>query len=146
VLHLFHPAFVHFGVAFIATGALLEAWGLFRDHEPSRRYGAPLLGAGTLVLIAVVASGYLAANTIVLQDAARETLKVHERNGWILLAALVLLHFWKSWSGERLPRFQEKLYALALVGVVGWMAWSAYLGGRLVYTFGTGVSPGGIAP
>jgi uncharacterized membrane protein len=146
MLHLFHPALVHFGVAFIAAGGLLEAWGLLRDHEPSRRHGAPLLAAGTLTLIAVIASGYVAANTIELREAARETLKLHERNGWVLLAALVLLHFWKAWSGGRLPRLQERLYALALVAVVGWMAWSAYLGGRLVYTFGTGVSSGGTAP
>jgi len=146
VFHLVHPALVHFGVAFIATGALLEAWGLLRGHESSRRYGAPLLVAGTIVLVAVIATGYLAANTIELQDAARPTLKEHERNGWILLAILVMLQFWKAWFGGSLPRTQEKLYAAALVLAVGWMAWSAYLGGTLVYTYGPGVSPGGITP
>ena len=35
--------------------------------------------------------GYVAANTIELPAAAGETLADHERQGWILLATLVLL-------------------------------------------------------
>jgi len=139
VLHLFHPVLVHFGVAFVATGALLESYGLFVDRESARRFGASLWGVGTILLVAVIASGYIAANTTLLPAAARETLADHERQGWILLAALVLLQFWKGWHRGRLPRAQRPWYALILCLAVALLVYSALLGGRLVYGFGVGV-------
>lgn len=139
MLHLIHPALVHFGVAFVATGALAEAYAAVAGNEAARRFGSPLLGAGTLALIPTVASGYLAANTIELPAGAAATLADHERNGWVLLAGLVLMQFWKAWHGGRLPAVQRRFYALALVALVAWLAYSAFLGGRLVYTFGVGI-------
>jgi len=139
VLHLIHPALVHFGVALVASGALLESYGLFADREAPRRFGASLWGAGTIVLVAVIASGYVAANTIELPTAAPETLADHERQGWILLAALVLLQFWKGWHRGSLPRKQRPWFALALCLAAALLFYSALLGGRLVYGVGVGV-------
>ena len=126
-------------MAFVAAGAVLESYGLFVDREAARRIGASLWGAGTILLVAVIASGYVAANTIELPAAARETLADHERQGWMLLAALVLLQFWKGWHRGRLPRSQQPWYALALCLAVALLVYSALLGGRLVYGFGVGV-------
>ena len=123
----------------MAAGALLESYGLFADREASRRFGASLWGAGTILLVAVIASGYVAANTIELSAAAGATLADHERQGWILLAALVLLQFWKGWHRGRLPAGQRRWYALALCLAAALLFYSSLLGGRLVYTFGVGV-------
>ena len=139
MLHLIHPVLVHFGVAFVAAGTLLESYGLFFDKEEARRFGATLWGAGTVLLVAVIASGYLAANTIELHVGAGETLSDHERQGWILLAVLVLLQFWKGWHRGRLPKGQQPWYALALCLAAAFVFYSALLGGRLVYGFGVGV-------
>lgn len=141
MLHLIHPVLVHFGVALVATGVLLESYGLLVDKEAARRFGGPLWGAGTVLLVAVIASGYLAANTIELPAGADEVLSDHERQGWILLAVLVLLQFWKGWHRGRLPEGQQRWYALALGLAAGLVFYSALLGGRLVYGFGVGVGP-----
>ncbi len=139
MLHLVHPALVHFGVAFVLTGALLESYGLFADREDPRRWGGLLWGVGTIVIVAVIASGYVAANSVELPAAAVETLNDHERQGWILLAVLVLLQFWKGWYRGRLPQGQRRWFALALWVAVALVLYSALLGGRLVYRFGVGV-------
>ncbi len=139
MLHLIHPALVHFGVAFVSAGALLESYGLFLDREAARRVGASLWGVGSIFLVALIVSGYLAANTIELPAAARETLADHERQGWILLGVLVLLHFWKGWYRGRLPRGQWRWYALSLCATAALVFHGAWLGGRLVYGFGLGV-------
>ena len=139
MLHLIHPVLVHFGVAFVATGTLLESYGLFVDREAARRFGGLLWGIGTILFVAVIASGYVAANTIELPAAAGETLADHERQGWILLATLVLLQFWKGWYRGQLPRSQRRWYALALCLAAALLFYSALLGGRLVYGFGVGV-------
>ena len=142
MIHLVHPALVHFAVAFIATGAVVEAYGLLRDREEPRRFGETLLVAGTLTLVAVIASGYFAANSITLPEGAAGTLDAHERNGWFLLAMLVLMKFWKGWVGGTLEGANRKAYAVALLAVAAWLAYSAWLGGTLVYTYGVGVGQG----
>ena len=126
-------------MAFVAAGALLESYGLFLDREEARRVGGSLWGVGSILVVALIVSGYLAANTIELPAAARETLADHERQGWILLAVLVLLHFWKGWHRGRLPHGQRRWYALALCVAAALVLHSAWLGGRLVYGFGLGV-------
>jgi len=138
-MHLIHPALVHFGVAFVAAGALLEGYGLVAESEPARRFGAPLWGFGTVWIVALIASGYVAANTVEMPAAARETLTDHERQGWILLGVLVLLQFWKGWHRGRLPRGQRPWFAIALFVAVALLFYGALLGGRLVYGFGVGV-------
>ena len=142
MLHLIHPALVHFGVTFVAVGALLEAYGHLREREQARRIGAPILVGGTLTLVLLIASGYVAANTIELPAGAASPLNMHERSGWILLAWLVVLQFWQGWHGGRLPRTQAVLYALGLLFAVAWLTYTAYLGGTLVYSYGVGVGQG----
>ena len=139
MLHLIHPVLVHFGVAFVAAGAILEGYGLLADRERARHVGGSMWGLGTILIVAVIASGYIAANTIELPAAATETLADHERQGWVLLAALVLLQFWKGWFRGRLPARQRPLFALALFLAAALLFYSAWLGGRLVYGFGLGV-------
>jgi uncharacterized membrane protein len=139
MLHLIHPVLVHFGVAFVAAGAILESYGLLQDRDRARHIGGSMWGFGTIVLVAVIASGYVAANTIELPAAASGTLIDHERQGWILLAALVLLQFWKGWHRGRVPEKQRTVYALALCLAAALVFYSAWLGGRLVYGFGLGV-------
>ena len=139
MLHLIHPALVHFGVAFVTSGALLEAYGLVRDNDKARRFGATLLGAGTLTLVPIVASGYLAANTIELPPGAGDTLADHERNGWILLALLLGTQFWKGWRGGKLGESECRLYIVLMVATLLLTAYGAWLGGRMVYGHGVGV-------
>ena len=142
MLHLVHPAIVHFAVAFIVVGASLEAYAYLRSHESLLRWAAPLLVVGTVSLIAVIFSGYLAANSIEVDPAAMETLKSHERNGWILLALVVLAQFWKAWHGGRIEGVQRKLYAAWLLLIVVCALYGALLGGELVYQWGVGVGEG----
>ncbi len=142
MFHLIHPALVHFGIAFVVTGALLEAYGLARSSESARRLGAQILALGTLTIILMIASGYLAANTINLPDGAGPPLAKHERSGWILLGWLVLLQFWKAWYGGHLTRPQAMVYAAGLLLAAGWLVYTALLGGTLVYSLGVGVGQG----
>ena len=54
MLHLFHPAFLHFTVAFLVAGGGLEAWGLLADREGPRRLGSTLLLIGLVSLIPTI--------------------------------------------------------------------------------------------
>ena len=136
--HLFHPAFVHFSVASIVAGGLIECWGIVRSSESAERRGSWLLLFGLITLVPTIASGYLAGNTVEMPQVAADVFGDHERNGWILLGALFATQFWKGWCGGRLPDSVRPLYAMLTLGVVLLAAYSGWLGGQLVYGYGVG--------
>ncbi len=141
MLHLIHPALVHFSVAFLVFGGVCEVWGLARDRDAFTRLGATLVLMGTVSLLPAIFSGYLAANTVEIGEPTGELLAAHERNGWIVLGMFVLAQFWKGWTGGRLPRRQRPLYAAFLVAAVLVTGYSALSGGEMVYFHAVGVAP-----
>jgi uncharacterized membrane protein len=139
MLHLFHPAMVHFAVAFLIVGGVGEAWGMLAGRERLARFAGVLVVIGTTSLIPTIVTGYLAANTVELGDAARPVLDAHERNGIFLLGVFVAALFWKGWNRGEIPRAQRPWYAILLLVGVLLAVYSALLGGDLVYNKGVGV-------
>lgn len=140
MMHLFHPALVHFSIALLVLGGLMEAAGLFARSDGSTRFGGTLVVLGTLSLVPTLITGFLAANSVTPEgSSATAMLARHERNGLILLGWFVGLQFWKAWNRGRLPDGQRQLYALFLLVGVLLVAYSAWLGGALVYGYGLGV-------
>ena len=139
MLHLLHPALVHFTVAFLVTGAAVEAWGHFRGNDAAVRWGSSLLIVALATLVPTIVAGYLAANTVELPPGGATDLDWHELNGWILLALVFASQFWKAWCGGRLPDGQRRLYAALLLVVVVSTVYGAWLGGQMVYVQGIGV-------
>jgi uncharacterized membrane protein len=139
MLHLFHPALVHFSVAFLGVGGTVEAFAILTRRERAARWGGRLLLIGLVSLLPTIVSGYLAANTVALPPGGEVLLARHERNGLLLLAVTLLAQFWKAWCGGRVPQGPDRLYALMLIVAVGLTAYGAWLGGRMVYGQGIGV-------
>ena len=139
-LHLIHPVLVHFSVAFLVVGGAVEAIGILRRLPVWQRMGstASLLGVGFLV--ATVASGFLAANSVPLPADAYADLEDHERAGLILMGGWLLLVLWKAWHRGTLPETQAKPFAAIVMIAVVFTLWVAYLGGHLVYHLGVGVN------
>jgi uncharacterized membrane protein len=139
MMHLFHPAAVHFAVALLILGGLCEAIGLLARREATERFGSVLVVAGLLAWIPTVVTGYLAANSVTLEGAARRVFDMHELNGWLIGAWFFGCLFWKGWSqGEIRPRLRP-LYAVALLVGVALVVRGAWLGGEMVYGQGVGV-------
>ncbi len=141
MLHLFHPALVHFPIALLIVGGSWEAWGLFAGGERAMRSGGVLTILGTLSLFPTVVTGYIASYSVPVPPTVEPRLNLHELNGWLVVALFVGLLFWKAWHRGQLPPRQRRLYALALLVGVVLVAYSAFLGGELVYTHGIGVQP-----
>jgi uncharacterized membrane protein len=141
-MHLIHPALVHFTVAFLVTGGLLEAAGILMGKEPRERAGAVLVLAGTLFLAPTVVAGFLAQNSVAGFNGGEAYVNLHERFGLVLLGLFAALAMWKGWYQGKLPADQKVLYAvLVLAGVVLTLA-TAWIGGHLVYGYGIGVTFG----
>jgi uncharacterized membrane protein len=139
MLHLVHPALVHFSVAFLVSGAIVEIAGMLAEREAARRWGGSLLLAGLAALVPTIASGYLAANTVALGAGGAASLAYHELNGWIVLALAFASQFWKAWCGGRVPERARIAYVGLLAALAVATVCGAALGGRMVYLQGIGV-------
>ena len=141
-MHLIHPALVHFAIAFLVAGGLLEAAGILARRETRERAGAVLVLAGTLFLVPTVVAGFIAQNSVAGFNGGEADVNLHERFGLVLLGLFAALALWKGWYRGRLPADQKILYAvLVLAGVVLTLA-TAWIGGHLVYGYGIGVTFG----
>lgn len=138
-MHLVHPVLVHFAVAFLVVGPLVESWGLLRRREATARFGGTLTIAGSLALVPTIAAGYLAANSLTLGADAQGALDRHESFGLMLLAATLLLALARAWVRGRFEGRVRVGFSLALAACALLVAATAYLGGVLVYGFGVGV-------
>jgi uncharacterized membrane protein len=139
MFHLFHPALVHFAVAFLIGGGLCEAWGLLGRRPAVERFGGTLVLIGTISLVPVLFSGYLAANSVDLTAQGAEVLGVHETTAWLISAVFVAALFWKGWCRGEIPATQRRFYALLLLAAVLLTGYGALLGGELVYVHAVGV-------
>jgi uncharacterized membrane protein len=142
MLHLLHPAFVHFSVALLFLGGLWEAWGQATGGKTSIRRGGIMTIAGTVSLLPTLASGYLAANSIPVPDSASTVFGLHELNGWVVAGLFVGLLFWKGWYRGVVPAKQRRYYTAALLLGVLLVGYGAFLGGDMVYMHGVGVRSG----
>jgi len=131
VLHLFHPALVHFTIAFLGVGGLVEAIGILAGREKAERAGTLMSLIGTASLLPTVIAIDVAAP-------ASPWLDRHERFGIILLGACLGLLVTRAWGRGKIPTEIRNLYAIGLLLAVALMTVTAFLGGMLVYSFGVG--------
>jgi uncharacterized membrane protein len=140
MIHLVHPALVHFPIALLMVGGVTEAIGLLADRSGARRIGGVLVIGGTVALIPTIASGYLAANSIPLDEPALRHLALHEWTGWLVLAWFLGCLFAQAWTRGRMVGAARCVLAAALLIGVLLTGGAAFLGGELVFGHGAGVA------
>ncbi len=140
MLHLFHPALVHFSVAFLVAGSLCEAWSILGRHKAAERFGATLVLVGTVSLLPTIVTGLLAKNSIVVPTGGADQLELHERLGFTLAATFLISQFWKAWRGGRLSDAERKVYAILVLLGVALVTAVAVIGADMVYDHGLGVA------
>ncbi len=139
MLHLLHPALVHFTVSLIVLGGLIEAGGILVRRDVAERLGGTLAVLGAASLLPTVATGFLAANSVTLPPGAAGLLDRHEDIGLWLLGLCIVGQFWKAWEGGRVAGARRPAYAALLLAGVALAVWGAFLGGEMVYGRGVGV-------
>jgi uncharacterized membrane protein len=141
MLHLLHPAAVHFSVAFLVAGGLGESFGILLRRPGVERWSGTLVLLGTLSLFPTVVTGFLAENVLRPSEDLASLLALHERMGLVVLGTFLALLLWKAWRGGAVPDSQRLAFALALLAAVGLVLYAAVLGGSMVYGWGLGVGP-----
>lgn len=139
ILHLVHPACVHFTIAFLVAGGIAEAWGAVSGRAGMERFGGMLVLLGSACLLVTIVTGFVAANTVDLPARAAGAMELHERMGLALGALFLVALAWKGWARGQIPERQKTAYAMLLAVGVTLVLGTAWMGGRLVYGEGIGV-------
>jgi len=139
--HPAHPMLVHFPVAFWTTAVMAYVAALTGLDDRALWIAGLANGAGLTMALPAMAAGLLELRTI---DARSETMRVANWHLMIMATAWIcfLLAFLLPIANETiLSRWTAELGATASAGI-GFllMTLGGWLGGRLVYEFGVGVS------
>ena len=144
-----HPALVHFPIALSAVALLFEAVVWLRWYSaPADRYAAALWILAAAGAGATYAAGRVAADGVgALSPAADAALASHADAGLVTASSLGLLALLRAWLVKRGARHAPdrrdglRVVALLLALIVqGIVAYTADLGGALVFRHGVAVS------
>lgn len=138
----FHPASVHFPIAFLLGAVVLDLYAWRRGLADLARTATGLMAAGVVLGLVAIATGLLAFFTV-----SAHTAEAHDLMYWhlglnavaiVLFAAVFFLRRRAAGpgTGVRIAGF----LAAALIAAGG------FLGGRIVYRGGAGVDPQLLAP
>lgn len=140
-----HPALVHYPIAFLTGGVLIDIIARFSARaRKSTRVAAGLLLAGVASGIAAAFAGAISYFTV-----PAHTEGAHERMHAHLALAIAALAIFAFVAGARWRRRDAPASSVALASGLGGCALlicAALLGGNVVYRGGAGVDPRILAP
>lgn len=134
-LHELHPTLAHFPLALLPVAFFADLFGRLRGRRRLMEIGKFLMPAAAIGGVATAAAGLVAQEAVEAGDAHDILITHRNLNAGMLVAvgALALLRARRSEPGAG--------YLLATAGAIAGMAYTAYLGGLMVYRHGVGVLP-----
>lgn len=141
-----HPLVVHFPIALLTAALALDGLAFALKRPQLHRVALWNLSLGTLGAGAAVWTGYQAAEIAKHSFEIHQVMELHRKLGIATLTLGLLTAAWRLWKRDQLGRRARGLTVVALLGMLGTLAYGAHLGGRLVYEFGVGGSFGKSPP
>ena len=131
-----HPALVHLPIALLPLAVGADVIGCVTDNEALLSFGQKAIGVAAVGAVGSAVTGLIAGEEVNVEGASEDMLITHRNLNFI--ATVVA-------SGMALWRVNHRKPNAAYPGVgavgVGVLAYTAYLGGKLVYEVGVGVEP-----
>jgi uncharacterized membrane protein len=139
-----HPMLIHFPIAFLLGGVLLDLYAWCRGSATLVRIATGLLIAGVLTGLLTALAGWLAMETVPAHtEQAHELMQWHMYIQLIAVGLFVIVCLIRWWRWNAAPGGAAR--------VLGWIAAivisvGAGFGGYIVYHGGAGVMPQLLAP
>jgi uncharacterized membrane protein len=139
-----HPVLIHFPIAFLLGGLLIDLVARFRPRESLTRAASGLLAAGVLSGVVAAFAGVVSYYTVPAHtEAAHGQMDMHLvlASAALVLFAVVAIARWRrrAQPASTLALSTGLMSAALLIG-------AAFLGGKIVYEGGAGVDPQILAP
>lgn len=131
-----HPAIVHLPVAFTPVAIGADLLGRATGNRSLGSFGRNAIAVAAAGAIASGTSGLIAGEEVNVEGRSRDMLITHRNLNFVAAAVVGCLALWRS------RRDRPSAGYLALGGAVtGLFAYTAYLGGKIVFKYGAGVAP-----
>lgn len=137
-----HPTVVHFSIALLFAGVLLDVLALWRSNESLMWAGYWNTILGAFATVVALLTGLLASAQLGdITDIGRALLPFHEITAWAgTLLAVGLAAVRIAMKGQ-LRKKVRTLYLAAAFLTAAMIFTSGALGGALVYAYGLGINP-----
>lgn len=136
-----HPLIVHFPIVLLIAAAVFYLLSLIRPENGFGKTGFYLHAAGLLFSIAAILTGDYSESNIVQTNAIHELVELHELLGMMSTWGFGLLALWVFLRQKSNIAIEKIVYVVIFWMVIGVLAYSAHLGGRMVYEHGAGIAP-----
>jgi uncharacterized membrane protein len=135
-LQQMHPALVHLPVALLPLAVGADLLGRATGNQALLSFGQKAICVAAIGALGAVASGLIAGEEVNVEGESREMLITHRNLNLVATLAATAMAIWRA--SHRRP---STLYLGAGAAGIGIVAYTAYLGGKLVYDTGVGVEP-----
>jgi uncharacterized membrane protein len=138
-----HPALVHLPIAFIVLSVVADIVARITRRDSLRHTGMWALFAAVISGLFTVAAGYWDLSRVQLSSDTQEYVSLHQKIGWTLVVALLVMSIWRWRIRQQARRVITKPYAVAGLLVLGLTSFQGWFGGEMVYSHGAGVAAAG---
>ena len=135
-LQQMHPALVHLPVALLPLALGADLLGRATGNQALLSFGQKAICVAAVGALGAVASGLIAGEEVNVEGDSRAMLITHRNLNFLATLAATGMAIWRA--THRRP---SALYLGVGAAGVGIVAYTAYLGGKLVYDIGVGVEP-----
>ena len=135
-LQQMHPALVHLPVALLPLALGADLLGRATGNQALLSFGQKAICVAAVGALGAVASGLIAGEEVNVEGDSRAMLITHRNLNFLATLAATDMAIWRA--THRRP---SALYLGVGAAGVGIVAYTAYLGGKLVYDIGVGVEP-----
>lgn len=131
-----HPALVHFPIALLPLAVGADAVGSLTGSRSALSFGQKAVCVAAIGAVAAAVTGLIAGEEVNVKGASQDMLMTHRNLNFVATLIAAGLALWRV----RRPRPNAAYLGVGASGV-GILAYTAYLGGKLVYDVGVGVEP-----
>lgn len=135
-LEQIHPTVVHFPIALLPLAVGADLLGAITGSASLRGFGRKAIAAAAVGAVASAVTGLIAGEEVNVEGPSRDKLMTHRNLNAVVTIVASSMAIWRA-NNDR-PNATYLATGLAGVGV---LAYTAYLGGQLVYEHGVGVRP-----
>ncbi|AMK78874.1 MULTISPECIES: DUF2231 domain-containing protein [Methylomonas] len=134
-----HPLLVHFPIALLTLFFTLDVIGSLAKRSEWRQIAGAFLYLGTVFAALTVAAGLAAAATVAHGGNVHDIMEHHEHLGISVLSLASILSAWRLLSKGHIVGPANSLYLLLAAILSALLAFTADLGGLMVYRYGVSV-------
>jgi uncharacterized membrane protein len=135
-LQQMHPALVHFPITLLPVAVGADLLGSITGRKSLHSVGQKTVVLAAAGAVAAAVTGLIAGEEVNVEGEARDMLMTHRNLNFV---ATVVASCMAALRSQR--QRPSALYLGVGVAGVGLLAYTAYLGGKLVYESGAGVEP-----